>query len=119
MDSDPPNYFLGTILFWLLDQPSPPLREFLAGGFSDGFHMGLLTLPTQSFECANLLSATSNPLLVGELLQVELAKGFVIGPFPAAPFSMWRVSPIGVVEGKFSNKHWLIYDLSALYSSHT
>lgn len=56
-------------------------------------------------------------LLVDDLLQDELAKGFIIGPFLSSPFSMWRVSPTGVVKGKFSNKFHLIYDLSAPYSS--
>lgn len=101
--------------FWLFYHPSPTLRQFIAWGFSDGLLTGLITLPLQTFECANLLSATSNALLVHELLQVELAKWFVIGPLLAAPFSMWRVSPICVVKGKFSNKHHLIYVLILLF----
>lgn len=56
-------------------------------GFSDGFHTGLITLPLETFECVNL-SAESNALLVDELLQVEVFKGFVIGPFLYAPFIM-------------------------------
>lgn len=40
-------------------------------------------------------------------------KGFIIGPF-----RVWRVSPVGLVVGKFSNKLHLVYDLSAHHSSH-
>ena len=86
-------------------------------GFEEGFHTGLISLPSQSHECGNLLSATTNPELVDELLGVELAKGFIIGPFLFPPFAMWRVSPVGVVRGKFSNKYRLVYDLSAPHSS--
>ena len=105
------GHFLG-------DHPAPALRQFLLEGFSAGFHTGLITLPTETFECNNLRSAENNPAIVDELLQAELSKGFLIGPFPPSPFSMWRVSPIGVVSGKFSNKFRLIYDLSAPHSSH-
>lgn len=77
-------------------------------------------MPLVTFECVNLFSAGtgSHALLVDKLLEVELSKGFVIGPFVSSPFSMWRVSPIGVMKGKCSNKYCLINDLSAPYSSH-
>ncbi|XP_077319473.1 uncharacterized protein LOC143941699 [Lithobates pipiens] len=42
----------------------------------------------------------------------------MIGPFSHPPFSVWRVSPIGLVKGKFSNKLRLVYDLSAPHFSH-
>lgn len=52
------------------------------------------------------------------LLQSELEKGFVIGPFSTLPFRVWRVNPLGLVKGKFSNKLQLIYDLSAPHCPH-
>lgn len=57
--------------------------------------------------------ADSHPAIVDDLLEAEVSKGFLIGPF-----GLWRVIPIGVVWGKFSNKYRLIYDLSAPHSSH-
>lgn len=65
------------------------------------------------------MSADSHAPIVNELLKAEVSKGFVIGPFVLPPLCMWRVSPIGVVCSKFSNKYWLIYDLSVPHSSHT
>jgi len=40
-------------------------------------------------------------------------KGYLIGPFITPPFKTYRVSPIGLVEKKFSSKKRLIVDLSA------
>ncbi|XP_056425816.1 uncharacterized protein LOC130367424 [Hyla sarda] len=68
-------------------------------------------------ECDNLASATSDPDSVSTLIQTELDKGFIIGPFVESPFDIYRVSPIGLATGKFNNKKRLIYDLSAPYSS--
>ena len=38
---------------------------------------------------------------------------FLLGPFESPPFDTYRVSPIGVATGKYSNKKRLIVDLSA------
>ncbi|VDI37445.1 Hypothetical predicted protein [Mytilus galloprovincialis] len=40
-------------------------------------------------------------------------KGFVHGPFQSLPFANYRVSPLGVAEGKYSGKKRLILDLSS------
>ncbi|CAG2187989.1 unnamed protein product [Mytilus edulis] len=39
------------------------------------------------------------------------------GPFETLPFSSYRVSPLGVAEGKYSKKKRLILDLSAPHQS--
>ena len=39
-------------------------------------------------------------------------KGFLQGPFSVLPFDIFRISPIGVVESKYSKKKRLIVDLS-------
>lgn len=81
------------------------------------FHTGFINLPSGTFEYANLRSAAADTEAVDALLQSELDKGFVIGPFCIPPFWFWRVSPLGLVKGKFSNKLRLIYDLSAPHCS--
>ncbi|KAK6191041.1 hypothetical protein SNE40_002790 [Patella caerulea] len=68
-------------------------------------------LPT--FECKNSLSARNNPIKVNELLQEEVSKGFLYGPFDVPPFSTYRVSPLGVATHKYSGKKRLIIDLSS------
>lgn len=103
---------------YLEGHPSSGVRQFLLDGFTFRFHTGLITLPTETFECRNLLSADHHASLVDDLLAIEVNKGFVIGPFKSSPFGMWRVSPIGVVCGKFSHNHCLIYDLSTPHFLH-
>ena len=50
---------------------------------------------------------------VADLIDVELRKGYLYGPFDSIPFSEYRINPIGVVESKYSNMKRLIVDLSA------
>ena len=69
-----------------------------------GFHTGFITLPQGTFECKNLLSSGIDVEAVDGPLQSELDKGFIIGPFSSPPFHQWRVNPLGLVKGKFSNK---------------
>ncbi|XP_044151324.1 oxygen-regulated protein 1 [Bufo gargarizans] len=77
---------------------------------------GLLALPQTTFECDNLQSAARDPEAVTQLIQTELDRGYLIGPFNQPPFACWRVNPVGIVTGKFNNKKRLIYDLSAPHS---
>ena len=108
---------MGLLQAWLSSHPSAELGLFLVEGFTHGFHTGFVTLPLQTFECPNLRSCGGDMGAVDTLLQSELDKGFVIGPFTVSPFQSWRVNPLGLVKGKFSNKLRLIYDLSAPHCS--
>lgn len=90
-----------------------PLATFLIHGFTSGYHTGLITLPHLTHACRNLLSASTDELAIGTLLQSELGREYIINPFTEPPFMIRRVSPIGLVKGKFSNKLRLVYDLSA------
>lgn len=70
-------------------------------------------MPDLPFECGNLLSAKKQPEATSQLLNTELERGYVIGPFDIIPFSHYRISPLGVAESKYSDKKRLIVDLSA------
>ena len=72
-------------------------------------------LPT--VECKNLQSAFRNPDIVDNLIKQEVEKGYLKGAFQKPPFDMYRVSPIGIVEGKYSEKKRLIVDLSSPHDS--
>jgi hypothetical protein len=48
---------------------------------------------------------------VTELIEKEVQKGFVYGPFSEPPFKNYRVSPIGVAEGKYSKKEKTYFKL--------
>ena len=55
-----------------------------------------------SHECKNLLSTIKDPEAVDLLLKQEIERGYIKGPFQTPPFHSYRVSPIGIVEGKYS-----------------
>lgn len=87
--------------------------QYLCQGFTEGFDtlISETCLPTK--ECKNLQSATTQPEIIDKLIDSEVDKGFLQGPYKQLPFSQYRVSPIGVSFGKYSNKPRLIVDLSA------
>ena len=85
----------------------------LISGFKNGFLTGIKCLPADNLVCRNLLSARSQPNVTTELIQKEVNKKFVLGPFTDIPFTTFRINPIGVAEGKYSKKKRLIVDLSA------
>ena len=64
-------------------------------------------------ECKNLVSANSQPDVTTQLIQSEVDKGFLVGPLDRMPFKIYRTNPIGVAEGKYSQKKRLIVDFSA------
>ncbi|CAG2219551.1 unnamed protein product [Mytilus edulis] len=70
-----------------------------------------------TYECKNALSARKDPDSVTALIQDELVKGFIQGTFLHPPFSVYRVSPIGIAVHKYSFKKRLILDLSSPHNS--
>ncbi|XP_071169413.1 uncharacterized protein [Mytilus edulis] len=72
-----------------------------------------MNLPSSSIICKNLKSALSNASCVSELLQSEVSKGYLLGPFDSIPYTNYRINPIGLAEHKYSKKKRLIVDLSA------
>ena len=93
--------------------PDQEFVKYLIDGFSYGFHTGLKKLPSSTLELNNLLSARCQPEITRNLISKEVEKGFLSGPYENMPFPVYRVNPIGVAEGKYSNKKRLIVDLSA------
>ncbi len=94
--------------------PDKLFTHHLLCGIKYGFHTGITNqLQLQTFTSTNLLSASQDPDTVSELLDKELEEKFWIGPFLESPFPMYRISPLGVVQHKYSFKKRLIVDLSA------
>jgi hypothetical protein len=85
----------------------------LLSGLREGFDTGISKLPDESFECRNLRSALRDPVTVTDLVNEELNKGYLIGPYVVPPFRHYRINPIGLAESKYSKKKRLIVDLSA------
>lgn len=103
----------------LKEHPDKHFVMYLLNGIRFGFDtlVSILDLPT--FECKNLLSAIRDPESVDMLLKQEIDKGYVKGPFSSPPFETYRVSPIGIAEGKYSGKKRLILDLSSPHEHET
>ena len=59
----------------------------------------------------------NNPGIVTRLLQEEIDKGFIRGPFSKPPFKQYRVSPLGIATHKYSKKQRLILDLSSSHNN--
>ena len=92
--------------------PDRSFVHYLLSGLRSGFHTGIKEVPTSTHEGNNLRTARQFPDIVTKLLQEEVDQGFLIGPFDKSPFTVCRISPLGVVFGKYSSKPRLILDLS-------
>ena len=64
-------------------------------------------------ECINSKAVRQDEDSAQTLIQKEIDRGYVIGPLETLPFETFRVSPIGIAIGKYSDKKRLILDLSA------
>jgi len=98
------------------DLNSHPDREFvdhLIDGLTHGFHTGIEHLPEVSKTCKNLQSVVLDHDATTTLVDYELDKGYLIGPFSDPPYSIFRINPVGIAEGKYSKKKRLIVDLSS------
>ena len=97
----------------LLYHPNVEFKTYLLDGLRNGFDTGIKNLPTNSIECKNLRSAERQQEDVAHLINTEVEKGYLFGPFDHIPFEHFRINPIGVAESKYSKKKRLIVDLSA------
>ena len=98
---------------YLKKHPDRQFVHYLITGLTQGFDTGIKNLPDTSLECKNLLSATSQKEVVSDLIQQELDKGFLAGPYQESPYPIHRINPIGIAESKYSKKKRLIVDMSA------
>lgn len=86
----------------------------LIDGVRHGFDIGLKSDPEITVECKNLRSARQHADFVTEAIKKECEQGYLVGPFKMLETDrVYRVSPIGVAEGKYSGKKRLILDLSS------
>ena len=97
----------------LLNHPDKSFVNYLCTGLIKGFDTMVKYDNVKTKECKNNLSARSQKEVVSELIKKELDNGFIYGPFEQLHFENYRVSPLGVAEGKYSKKKRLILDLSA------
>jgi len=84
--------------------------DYLLSGLSQGFWVGVVSPLASTYVSQNLQSALKDPAVVSKLLKKEVDKGYVIGPFKASPFSVFRSSPLGIDTKKYTGKKRLIFD---------
>ncbi|XP_060077427.1 uncharacterized protein LOC132556980 [Ylistrum balloti] len=93
--------------------PDENFVNFLLDGLTFGFDTGFQFLPLNSFECSNLKSALADHESVTDLVNKEVVRGYLLGPFDHIPYKNYRINPIGLAEHKYSKKKRLIVDMSA------
>jgi hypothetical protein len=104
---------VGQLHLELSRHPQPDFVKYLIHGLTYGFDTMVSDTDLPTKESKNLQSAIAQPEAVDRLIESEVKNGFLQGPFTQPPFSSYRVSPIGVAEGKYSRKLRLIVDLSS------
>ena len=65
----------------LISHLNKRFTSFLLSGLREGFDTGISKLPEKSFECQNLRSTIRNPGTVTCLVNEELKKGCLLGPY--------------------------------------
>ena len=83
--------------------PNRIFCDYILNRFYDGFDTGLCELSDLSYECKNLLSARNQFETTTELLNLELERGYVIGPCNQIPYEHYRLSSLGVDEKEETN----------------
>ena len=79
-----------------------------------GFHPVRRLKPAKK----NKPSAFQNPKVIDDYLAIEVARGWVAGPFPSPPLPNLQVSSFGVIPKKGQPGKWrLIVDLSSPHGS--
>ncbi len=90
--------------FELQHHPDKNFTKYLIDGFSEGFETGFKHLPALPYECKNLLSAIRQPDITSQLIQSELVKGYLIGPFDIIPYPHYRISQLALLKGSTLGK---------------
>ena len=90
--------------------------HYLISGLTHGFRVGVSDPPSSPHVSKNLRSALNEPEIATQLIEKEVTKGFMLGPFKKPPLPAFRASPVGIATRKYSGKKRLIIDLSAPHS---
>lgn len=86
-------------------------------GFTNGFHLGIDSEPDPCPECKNARMCSLHPRAVQALVDKEVKKGHILGPFDAPPIDGLLLSPLNLVPKQGSpNQFRLIHDLKFQYN---
>ena len=100
------------LAYELQSHPDRTFITFLLTGLQSEFHIGIQQIRKCTHQGENLRSARKYPDIVSKLLAEEVYNGFLLGPYSSSPFPVYRIAPVSLVFGKYSEKPRLILDLS-------
>ena len=86
-------------------------NNHVLAGFQNGFSLKFKG-PQITSEYKNHQSVLKNPDIVSNMLNKELKKGRIAGPFSSPPFPNFRVSPLGLVPKNEAGKYRIIHNIS-------
>ena len=90
-----------------------PVACYAASGLTNGFHIGFDHRCRLRCNGRNHPSATEHPLIVQQHIEVERARGSLVGPLPPSLAATVHLSPLGLVPKPHSDKWRLIVNLSS------
>ena len=97
---------------YLRNHPDQTMVEEVVTGFEKGFDLGLTSLPPPREPCRNSRRVERNLLKTQELVDDEVRKGHILGPFDAPPLPNMVYSPLNIVPKPGTDKWRLIHDLT-------
>ena len=104
----------GVLAYLARHHPDRELVNFVVDGFTNGFSLGMTSEPEPRGPCENLSGVLENPLVAQQMVDEEVAKGHMLGPFDEPPLPNLIYSPINLVP-KGEDDFRLIHDLSYPY----
>ena len=71
------------------DHPDKELVQYIVNGFRNGFHLGLQQHPPPRPPCKNGAKVLEDPEGAQNLVDEEVQKGHILGPFDTPPWTIW------------------------------
>ena len=103
--------------YFLRDHPDKELVNYLVEGFTHGFHLGMNRAPTPRPPCDNSRAVQRKPAVTQALVDEEIAKGHILGPFDRPPLEDMVYSPLNIVPKGDTEQYRLIHDLAFPYDT--
>ena len=98
------------------NHPDKELITYLINGFTNGFKLGLTREPKTSKKCRNSKNVRNNLDVTQRLVDKEVGKGHILGPFTEPPIKGLFISPLNIVPKPNCEIGWrLIHDLAFPY----
>ena len=94
--------------------------QYITDGFRDGFKMGFDRYPEPREPCPNSRHVRLHPKATRKLIQAEIQKGHILGPFDTPPVDGMVYSPLNIVPKAGSQKEseWrLIHNFTFPYNN--